>query len=96
MRATSFDDVLQEAQSSQLKNELERKAVDRFVSRISKTVLLRLEKFDKAIDVIVQSTKIAALLWGSMRFMLTVSSPSILSPSVKLPPCTYCCDQQAA
>lgn len=71
-RASSVEDVLQEVQTAQLRNESERKAIDRFVIRISKPLVLRLERFGKALDIMTQSTKTAALLWGSLRFMIAV------------------------
>lgn len=70
--AEGFEDVLRAVQDAQIRHVQERKAVDRFLSVISGAVLLRLERFSKAIDMMVQSTKVAALLWGSMRFIMTV------------------------
>jgi hypothetical protein len=70
--ASSFHDVLHEVQSSKLKSEMERNAVDRFVSRVSSALLLRLDRFAMAMDLLAQSNSIATLLWGSMRFILVV------------------------
>jgi hypothetical protein len=81
--AKGFEDVLRAVQDAQIRHVQEREAVNKFLFATSGAVLVRLDRFSKAIDMMVQSTKIAALLWGSMRFIITVgnlSLPSFLQP----------------
>jgi hypothetical protein len=70
--ATGFDDVVQLVLSTQLRTAQERDAVGRFIERTTKAVVMRLERFTKAIDMMVQSTKVAGIIWGAFKFLLLV------------------------
>lgn len=60
--ATGFDDVVQLVLSTQLRTAQERDAVHQFIGRTTKAVVMRLERFTKAIDMMVQSTKVAGII----------------------------------
>jgi len=68
----SFDLVVEAVRAAQVKSESERHAVEKFLSSTTHEVLLRLERFAGAINVMAQASEVAALVWGSLRFLVIV------------------------
>jgi hypothetical protein len=69
---SSFSDVLEAVRTTKVKTEAERSAVHKFLASISEQVILRLDRFGRAIDVLAQCSDVAALVWGSLRFVVVV------------------------